>query len=694
MDISVSHTSQLPASGGETLRLGQLTRALRRNAPLIAGLAAVGVVGAYAYARTLPRTYTASTSIAVDGSGFAIPELQGALRNENAPDPMPFVRTEVQALTSPDLERQVIKQLSLDQNPEFNSALRPASLMDEVQGFIRGLLPSAPGGGAGSPDDYVLMAVQKATSVFQDNRSLVIGLSFTSEDPALSARFVNTLTQDYIDSRTAHRDQADRGANAAITQRITMVKAGLDHIEQQMQDLRSRGDIVALRAGSVGQQQVEELASAAAKASVDRSTLEATYNRAVALAKAGNSDALAGVLNSPTISRLRDQEADASAKLASLSSRYGSGYPAVRSAQADLSAIRSQLGGEISRIVTSMGAQLRAARDNEADIARQLSAARTVGVQAENANAQLGQLQKDETSQRALYQTLLERQQQTLAQPKDGAAPDVRVLNVAAPPGAPSGPHTKLIAGMGGIGGGVLGVLLALLRIRPVSGFADPAAATRETGLTVAATLRRAWLRRGLATRALSDGEEMRALQSLRARLRFAGRTEVPRVILFAAGPRGGDGGELAAAFARAAAAGGEAVLLIEADLATAPLPRILDMQGEGLLGVLRGEAGWRDAALADPHSDADVLLTGQRPAAATGLLRGVPLQNLLIEARRQYDLVVLSGPAVESADFPTLVSRADVTVVMLDGKASNAQTVDAVSRLGGQPNFCAVLVS
>ena len=184
--------------------------------------------------------------------------------------------------------------------------------------------------------------------MFQDNRSLVIGLSFTCEDPDLAAKFVNTLTGAYIKARAEHRDAADRGANGAINQRIADVKAGLDKIEQQMQDLRSRGDIVALRAGSVGQQQVEELATAAAKASVDRSALEANWNRANSLARSGSSDALAGVLDSPTVSRLRDQESLASSKLAELSSKYGSGYPAVRSAAADLASVRGQLGGEVS----------------------------------------------------------------------------------------------------------------------------------------------------------------------------------------------------------------------------------------------------------------------------------------------------------------------------------------------------------
>ena len=65
--------------------------------------------------------------------------------------------------------------------------------------------------------------------------------------------------------------------------------------------------------------------------------------------------------------------------------------------------------------------------------------------------------------------------------------------------------------------------------------------------------------------------------------------------------------------------------------------------------------------------------------------MRGVPMQNLLIEARQQYDLVVLSGPAATSADFATLVLRAETTVVMLDSKTGNTPTLEAIGRIGAQ---------
>lgn len=688
MDISVGSAFVPTERNSTAIRISQIVKVLRRHALFISVATLGAAAGGFFYATTVPKTYTASSAITVEGEGFAIPVLQGALRTENSPDPMPWVRTEVQALTSRDLVSVVIAKMGLDHIPEFNPALRPPTLMDTVKDKIKDFLPQAhTTGPEGGPNEAVLNAVEKSLAIFQDNRSLVIATAFTSEDPRLAANFLNTLIADYIKSRADRRAQANRGANDLLTDRIKEVRGSLDQIEQQMRDLRSRGDIVALRAGTVGQQQVEELATAAARASVDRSQLEANWNRAAALAKQGSSDALAGVLDSPTISRLRDQESTASAKMAELSSHYGPNYPGVRSAAAELQSVRAQLGGEVNRIVASLGTQLKAARDKEADLQQQLAVARTAGVKGENAREQLDQLQKEADTRRALYQTLLQSAQQTVAQPANTQIPDVRVLSVAAPPGNPSGPNTKIIMGLSGLSGAVLSSLLALLRLRTVDGFNDAADLTRATGLPAVGSIRRKLLQRGLANRVLTNprGPEAEVLRAIRGRLRFAGRNAAPRCVLFASALGGGKGQELAAALARTAALDGEHVLLIEGNVGAPSLDRLFGVKSNGLADVLKGQSDWRDVVVADPRSPLDLLLLNRRSADAQALLTRVPLQNLLVEARQQYDLVVLSGPMASAADAAALALRSDVTVIGVDAQNGNPAVQDAIARLGGR---------
>ena len=703
MDIPVSSPlAPLPTRPAGVVRLQQLARVLRRHLVLIMLFAVAAGIAAYAVGRTAPKVYTASSAITVEGDRFAIPELQGALRNEAAPDPMPWVRTEVQALTSRAMLSQLATELHLEDDPEFNPALRPPSLMDQIKDRISALvMPVLPSGPAGAPkpgpDEAVIGAVNHALMVFSDYRSLVIAISFTSQDPRRAAQVVNTLIADYIKTRASRRINANEGANANITQRIDQVRTDLAGIEERMRNLRSKGELVGVRAGSVGQQQAEELATAAAKASVDRSQLQISYDNAQAALKSGSSDRLASVLNSPTVSRLRDQEGTAARRMAELSTHYGPDYPGVRSVSAEISTARSQLSQEAARIVSSLGAQLRVARDQEADVQRQLDQARKAGVVSENSRAELDQLQQEATSRRALYQTLLERAQQTAAQPNGTETMDVRVISAAVPPGSPSGPNTKLTSLMGGAGGALLGCLIALLRIRSADGFESAAEVTDATGLPVLATIPRSLLRPGrglLAARPRPAGPDVDAMRQIRERLRFSGRSGTPRSTVFVPVLDSPAAARVAAAFARATTAVGERVLLVEGNLKRPSLARMLGATPGGVMQVLGG-GDWQEAVSRD-QGGLSVLLGG--PSTATGVdpLGSVHMQNLLVEACEEYDLVVMDAPPAASADTARLAQRADVVVLLVDSRTGHAALQDAVTRLGmvSRTPLVAVLVS
>jgi uncharacterized protein involved in exopolysaccharide biosynthesis len=652
-------------------------RLLRRAWLPIAACVLIGAAIAYSIADSLPRSFTASGEIAVAGDQMAIPELQGALRADNAPDPMPQVHTEMQALVSRQLLQQVINQLHIDRDPEFNAALRPPTLFGSVKNVLKSLLPHTGGPAAAhAADDALVGAVNRALVISQDNRSLVIGISFTAHDPNLAAAFVNTLVSDYIATRADRRQNANQGASTVMTQRIDQVRRDINNIEQKMRALRTSSDMVGLRAGSVGQQQVEDLATAASRATLERSQIEAQWERAAALASSGSSDALASVLGSETISRLREQEAEAAAKVADLSMRYGPNWPALRSAQADLSSIRREIAGESRRIVDSLATQLRVARAHEADVLAQLNAARHAGVAAENVQAELTQLQQDAATRRDLYRTLLERAEQTGAEPLRDEMPDIRVLSRAVPPGLPSAPNVKAATGLGGLAGGLMAGVFALAFTTRRGGLIDDESFARMEGLTLIATLRgkpslAGVGRAGLASRVLASpaGEEAGAMRRARARLGQISR-RAPRKISFVGAQSGTAAAAAAAGFARIAAQDGQRVLLVAADAAQPMLARVL-----GLAGEAATPQDWRDSVSQDA-SGMDLL-----PGCATAQ-GAVALENLLAEAAEDYDLIVLGAPAYTQPDALTLTRSCDVTVLVIEARSGVTTALEARGRV------------
>ena len=684
MDSLVQPAPVAAASPSASVSVMQLVGQLRRYAVLIGLCAALGAVGSYFYTRALPKSYTASAAVAVEGDRIAIPELQGALKDDNAPDPMPLVHTEVQALYGRQLVEGVTSELHLERNPEFNAGLRPPTTMDRVKDWFRSFLPSS--GAASTPtasNDGLIGAVMHNLVISQDNRSLVIGIAFSAHDPELAARFVNTLIADYISGRAQRRAAANLGANAAMSQRIDQVRADIEHIEQQMRDLRNKSGQVGLPAGSVGQQQLQDLATAASRATLDRSQIEANYERASAMASGGSSDALASVLGSETISRLRGEESLATAKVAELSQHYGPAYPALRSAEADLSATRREIGSETHRIVASLATQLRVARAHEADVEAQLKAAGHAGVTAQNTQAELDQLQQDAATRRDLYRTLLERAQQTVTQPTGTETPDVRVLSNAVPPGFPSAPNMRMAGGAGGAGGALLACMAVLAFTRQTSR-SDLVRFAEESGLAVAATLRGRAARSGLADRVVQGaGLESDALRLARARLNQLSRTP-PRVVGFVGAQPGSAASSVASAYARAIARDGQRVLLVDCDpLGNASLGRSLGAIGGRVAEVMAGAADWQDCAVADRVPGLHLLLGGKDGVAVTS--NPVGLENLLAETRGEYDQIVLGAPQAGLADAVPVMRSADVTVLVVDESVLDAADGAAlVGRLRG----------
>ena len=681
MNVSASSMG-VNSAPDTTIGVVQVISLVRRNIVTIIICALFAAVCAYAFAKSHPARYTASASIAIEAQSFAIPELEGAVRSATLPDPMPVVRTEMQALTSVQLVQQVIAKMGLDRLAEFNPALRAPTVFESMKQRLQRVLPlSSSSSATFDAAQAVQSEVLRALVVTQDNRSLVIGVAFTSKDPRLAATFVNDLIDAYLEAQSARRTSANRAANAELLQRIDDTRNGLASLEQKMRDLRDKNELVGLRAGSIGQQQLEEFATAAARAGLDRADLEAKYERARSLASGGFSGDVDNVLASPTITRLREQEGAAAQNLAELQSHYGPDYPGVRSAQADLQAASSQVAREAQRIVSSLGAQLAVARAREADTQRQLQIARDTGVKAENSQAELNDVQQEVNAQRTLYQNLLQGAQRTTAQSTPTQSLDARVLSRAVPPVTPSSPNTKAAAGMGGAGGFVVGILVSLLQARRADLLVTAGEVSGATGLTVAAIIPKRSRRQSLTSRMHSarTGREAEALRLLRGRLRASGLAGAPRSILFVSLEDDLEAASLATAFAYVAAGDGEKVILVEGNLGAPRVAGLLGIGQASLLPVLHGEAAWRDVLLKDPSVQLDILATPQGAPGSNALLGGSHFQNLLSDLHGAYNLIVLAGPPAASADTLALAAEANATVLVIHAERTAAKAAREV---------------
>ncbi len=702
----------------DTLRPTQLLGLLRRNWPLMAICGVI--VGAAAYigaATLLPKKYSATGIVAINLQSPAIPALEGALKGEMLPDPMPQVRSEVQELGSPALITTVINDLGLEQDPEFNPTLNPPGLVPRLKIGIQhllpaplrdlavssGILPDLRALGAPSQDmirDMTVAAVAQNLSVYNDGQSMVIRVQFMARSPQRAAAVVNNLIQHYIADKKAVLQQANEQANSSLTGRLHQVQDQITSLEQEMQQTRQQYQLVQTRAGSVGQQELEDLSAALIHASDQSAALQAEYARAQTLANTGDlGEDSAAVLGSSTVAMLRNDEAAAQRRVAELSQMYGPRYPALRSAEAQLASARGAIAAEARRVLAGLGAQVQAAQQHEADLRNQLAQAQAKASNLATVQAKLAQLQKDVDARRALYQSLLISAEQTQSTNKSSEQVDARVVSLATPPAFPASPRPKLAGAFGLLSGVAFGGLISLLRGTSRTAFTDIDDLEADTGLVALATVPRLsghGRSRGLAhvAAAAPSGPEAEALRLARNKLRFVGRCPVPRTLLFAATVPGEGSSSVAAAFARTAAFDGLRVLLIEANLEKPSLAKQLEvMPSNGMVETLVGNEHWRELVTRDGASGLEYLLADSVPVDTGRLLESMQLQNLIAEAREDYNFVVLDAQAVTvSPHSLVLAHMVDAVVLVVEARATSRRdihtAIEALEGAAAQPRF------
>ncbi|MFC5758648.1 O-antigen ligase family protein, partial [Rhizobium sp. GCM10022189] len=164
-------------------------RLLRRRMGMIVAVMAVVMAASIVLISGLKPAYHAESRLMIHKP------LATALSTGDAGGDAPLnVTSETERLLSRNVAERVIRDLRLDERPEFNPALRQASVVDRIRATLRGLVstdrPSQP---AGDTIEPVVQAYYKALSVWRDGQSDVVEIGFTAGDPELAAAVPNRL---------------------------------------------------------------------------------------------------------------------------------------------------------------------------------------------------------------------------------------------------------------------------------------------------------------------------------------------------------------------------------------------------------------------------------------------------------------------------------------------------------------------
>lgn len=669
------------------LDLMALYRTLRKRLGVICGVT-FGLT-ALVMVAVLQQTplYTAESQILLDRQKMQVTDMQ-AVMSGLAPDSA-TVDSEVEILRSRTLAARVIEQLNLTQDPEFNGALREPSLLRWLDprvwiGMGLSLIEAEPAPRdeamrARAELDAVIGSVLSRLTVTRQRMTYVINIAFVSEDPAKAARIANSIADLYILDQLEAKFDATRQANDWLSRRLTELRQQVQDSERAVEIYRTAEGLESSVSGvTVSEQQLSELNAQLILARTSLAEAQAKYSRAQQIRRTGGTiESMADVVQSTTISQLRQKQAELARELANLASKYGARHPEIVNAEAQRRDIERQIGSEINRIVGSLENNVSVAQTRVASLEESLREVRGETGTGNQAMVQLRELEREAAANRAVYESFLNRFKET-SQQQDFQTPDARVISTATPPVGPSHPRKALSLALALVLSGMLGVGLALLLEHLDNGLQTGRDVEQALGLPHLVSLPATPTEKGPDGKVLSPQDYLlvkplsafsESLRSLRSALQLSNVDNPPTVILFTSALPNEGKTTTSAGFARAAAASGLKVALIDCDLRHPSIHKAFGLKRPeaGLVELLAERLELSQVMVKDPKSDLDILPIATGTANPPDVLSSSQMRLLLERLRKDYDLVVLdSAPVLPVSDSRVLSRIADETVFVV----------------------------
>ncbi|MEQ1942547.1 exopolysaccharide transport family protein [Mesorhizobium sp. VNQ89] len=427
--------------------------------------------------------YRGETRLLIESRESVFTRPQGGADDERPMLDEEGVTSQVQVITSTDLLKQVALKLNLAEIPEFDEAADMSFLSQLL--VVVGLkndprqIP---------PEERVLKAFREKLNVYRVEKSRVIVIEMSSEDPKLAAEIPNALADAYLEVQSAAKLESNSEATNWLEPEIATLSQRVREAEARVATFRAQSDLlIGQNNSSLATQQLSELSSELSRTRANRAAAEANAASVRAVLDSGASlDALPEVLSSPLIQRLRERQVQLQADIADLSTTMLDNHPRLRSLRSQLSDLDRQIRTEAQNVLKALGAEANAAKLREQQLMGDLNTLKAASARAGEEEVELRALEREANAQRELLESYLARYREVSSR-KDGnyLPADARIFSRAIVPSEPYFPKPLPIAGVAFAGSLLIMAIVTLLQelfsgraMRPAPGSRIESAAT------------------------------------------------------------------------------------------------------------------------------------------------------------------------------------------------------------------------
>ena len=645
--------------------LSQYLWIIKRHRWRISGFILAAVVATVIISSRITPVYEATATVDVDRQ--TPPGVVGQDANRSAlNDADQFLATQIKLVQSDSVLRPVDQALHLRQREHQPSTATPRS--ENAPVVLNRIKVTRP------PNTYLLL------------------ISYRSEDPQLAADAANAIAQSYLEHTYNIRLRSSASVARFMERQMEELKAKMDTSGQALMVFERELNLINPEAKTnILSARLLQLNIEYTNAEADRLKKEAAWESV----RGGSFEAALATPQGEALRKLVEHRRTTQERFAEIKTHFGTSHPEYRKALAQVQEVDSGIEATRVEIARRVEIEFREGERRESMVKQAVGGAKTEFDRVNARSFEYHALKREADADKHLYDELVRKIkeaginagfQNSAIRIADPARPE---LNAVFPNIRLNGLLALVFSALLAIGAAVLSdVLDKTIR--------DPEQVARTLHTEVIGTLPLMKNRRALASSSDSktqDGKTMdddfsgfgESVRTLRNSILLGSFERRYRSLLVTSAAPGDGKTTTAAHLAAAHAEQGLRTLLIDGDLRRPSVHRNFNVaSATGLSNALLGEIPWRDALITAPRvADLHILPAGPPSRRASDLV-GRGMVELLEEAAKDYDLVVLDGPPLLGFAEPLQMATAvdGVVVVARAGQTSRKAVASVLATL------------
>jgi capsular exopolysaccharide synthesis family protein len=551
-----------------------------------------------------------------------------------------FIATQIRLIQSDSVLRPVVEQFDL---------IKP-----EPIGGVFDFLSPARGPAVASSDRPVVL---KDLKVSRPSNTYLLQIHYRSPDPELAAKVANAIANSYLEHTYNIRIRSSASLSTFMEKQLEELRAKMEKSTQALSQFERELNVInPEEKTSILSARLLQLNTEYTNAQAERVGREAVLGSV----RTGTMEAAQASQPGEDLRRLNDRLNESLEKFAEIKAHFGANHPEYRRNAAQIAELQRALERTRANIAARVEIEFRQAGQREALLRQAVADTKTELDRLNARSYEYQSLKQEAEGDKKLYEELVRKIKEAGINAGFQNS-GIRLADPARPVDTPVFPNIKLSLLLACFFSTLVAFAVAIISDAADNTVRDPEEVVRALKTEVIASLPsvKSWRGRlGLVASAqtgalvkpaesevaLSGYEE--AVRALRNSILLSDVDRRIRSLLVTSASPAEGKSTTVAHLALAHAQQGHRTLLIDADLRRPSVHKKFALSSaKGLSTVLTAQQPWREFLLSpDGAPDLHILTAGPPSNRAPDLI-GRGLEELLVEASNEYDLVILDAP-------------------------------------------------